>query len=229
MKVINQPKNKNHIIIFSHGTGVRKDDRGLLTDIADALPEAESILFDYYEVDEAQKTLTTCPFSVQVKKLNQIVEEVKINNPVAIIDFIAHSQGTIITALARPDGIRKAVLLAPVFDVGLERTLLRYKDKPGAKINLNGLSKLPPLDGLIRIVPAKYWQEREKTEPIGEYNAFSKKTELIVIEANQDELLAKVDLTDLNHNIKFISLDGDHGFNNEAREPLISAIRKLLL
>ena len=33
-----------HIVIFSHGFGVRKDDRGLLTDIAKEIPEVESVL-----------------------------------------------------------------------------------------------------------------------------------------------------------------------------------------
>ena len=51
-------QNKKHIVIFSHGFGVRKDDLGLLTDIALAIPEVESILFDYYDVDQKNKILT---------------------------------------------------------------------------------------------------------------------------------------------------------------------------
>jgi hypothetical protein len=42
-----------HIVIYSHGFGVRKDDRGLFTDIAATLPSAEHIMFDYNQVDEA--------------------------------------------------------------------------------------------------------------------------------------------------------------------------------
>ena len=54
---------KIHIIIYSHGFGVRKDDNGLLDNIADSLSEAESILFDYYEVDEKEMKMYICSFS----------------------------------------------------------------------------------------------------------------------------------------------------------------------
>jgi len=220
---------KKHIIIYSHGFGTRKDDRGLLTDIADALPEVESILFDYYEIDEVEHTLTTCPFSVQVKKFNQIINKTRVANPEAIIDLICHSQGTIVAALAKPVGIRKTILLAPVFDLDLEHTLARYRFRSDATINLDGISKLPPLDGLIRIVPKEYWQERLTAKPIMEYNAFAKKTEIIVIRANQDQLSPMVDLSGLDSRIKLTSLDGDHNFNSSARDPLIAAVRDLLI
>lgn len=220
---------KKHIIIYSHGFGVRKDDSGLLSDIASSLPEVESILFDYYEIDELKHTITTCPFSVQVEKLNQIVNETRRANPDAVIDLIAHSQGTVVAALAKPEGIRKAVLLAPPFDLGLERTLSRYSSRPDADINLDGVSKLPPLEGLVRIVPKEYWLERVAVKTIPEYNAFAEKTEIIAIEAAQDQLLPKVDLKELSPRIKLISLAGDHNFNSSAREPLIATIRELLI
>jgi hypothetical protein len=44
----------NHIVIFSHGFGVGKDDRGLFTDIADSLKNVESVMFDYNDIDEAK-------------------------------------------------------------------------------------------------------------------------------------------------------------------------------
>ncbi len=49
---------QKHIIIFSHGFGVRKDDLGMLDDIASVFTEAESILFDYFMINDNQKTLT---------------------------------------------------------------------------------------------------------------------------------------------------------------------------
>jgi hypothetical protein len=36
-----------HVIVYSHGFGVRKDDRGLLTDIAKSMPGVDHVLFDY--------------------------------------------------------------------------------------------------------------------------------------------------------------------------------------
>jgi len=222
-------KNTKHIIIYSHGFGVQKDDNGLLIDIAERIPEVESILFDYFEVNESEHKMFICPLSSQVEKLNQIISEVRMVNPKAIIDLVCHSQGTIVAAMAKPDGIRKTILLAPVFDMGLERTLVRYRSKPEAKIDLDGVSEIPSSSGLTRIIPKEYWQERLAVKPFIEYNAFAKKTEIIVIEAKQDQLLPKIDLKELNSRIKLISLDGDHGFSSPARDGLIINIRNLLL
>lgn len=220
---------KKYIVIYSHGFGVRKDDRGLLTGIAQALPEVASVLFDYFDVDEANKTLTTCPPSVQVEKLNRVIREAKESHPEAIIDLIAHSQGTVIAALAQPEGIRKTLFLAPVFDMSIERTLKRYGSRPDAEIHLEGISKLPALDGLTRIVPAAYWEERRTLQPFKEYNVFAEKTELAIIEAGQDEILQKVDLGALSPKVKVTTIDGNHNFNGLAREHLIEKIRDYLL
>ncbi|MFA4942374.1 MAG: YqiA/YcfP family alpha/beta fold hydrolase [Patescibacteria group bacterium] len=217
---------KKHIIIYSHGFGVRKDDLGLLTDIAEAFPEIESMLFDYYEVDEIKKTITTCPISAQVERLNKIINETRKSNPEAIIDLIGHSQGTIAAALAKPEGIRKAIFISTVFDVSLKRTLERYKLKSDVEINLEGVSIIPSSTGLTKIIPAQYWQERVAVEPFKEYNAFAEKTDIVVINANHDEILPKVSLEELSPKIKVIQLDGNHSFDGEDRKNLIETIKK---
>lgn len=224
----NKLSNKNHIIIYSHGFGVRKDDRGLLSDIAASLPEVESILFDYFDINEKDKTITIRPFSTQIKMLNKAIEEARLANPNAIIDLICHSQGTIVAALAKPDKIRKTILLAPVFDMSLKRTITRYHSNPQTQIDLDGISTLPPVDGLTRIVPAQYWLERQKLKTFEEYNSFAAKTEMIVIQANQDEILPKVDLKELSPNIKLMTLDGNHGFHIPDRVGLLAVIKELL-
>ncbi len=220
--------NKKHIVVYSHGFGVRKDDNGLLSDVAEHLPEIESVLFDYYNFDEVNGELLICPTSIQVKKLNQVIDKIKADNPGALIDLIAHSQGAIVAAMAKPSGIRKAILLAPVFDMGLERTLSRYQTKPDAEVNINGTSRIPSSNGITRIIPKEYWQERLNIKPFKEYNDFLEKTEIIVIKANQDELVPAVDLKELNERIKITSLDGDHGFHAPNRIRLIDVISDLL-
>jgi len=218
------PAVKKHIIIFSHGFGVRKDDRGLLTDIASALPECEAILFDYFDVDEVGKTLTIRPLSVQAKMLSETVAQVRASNPEAVIDLIGHSQGTVVAALAQPEGIRKTILLAPVFDMSIERAAQRY----GALLNLEGTTTLYPLDGFTRLVPPEYWAERRNLDTFKAYNFFAEKTELIIIEANQDEVVPKVSLDNLSPKIKQSPLDGDHNFTGTAREPLKRALQSIL-
>lgn len=222
-------KNKKHIVIYSHGFGVQKDDNGLLTDIAEHIPEVESVLFDYYEVDLEENKIFICPISSQVDKLNQVIEDTRKENPEAIIDLIAHSQGTMVAAMARNKNIRKAILLAPTFDMGLERTLNRYKSKEGAKIDLEGTSIIPSSTRLTKIIPKDYWQERVKIKTLFEYGELAKNMEVIAIKAKQDQLLPDVDLDDLGKQMTIISLDGDHGFSPPNREKLLETVRKILL
>lgn len=221
--------NKKHIIIYSHGFAVQKDDMGLFTDIAESMPEVESILFDYYEVNEAENKILTCSFSSQVKKLNEVVDKVRSSYPEAVVDLISHSQGTIVAAMTKPSGIRKTIMISPVFDVDVERSLSRYRLKPGVKIDLDGISEIPSSTGLTKVIPKEYWQERSQIKPFAEYNSFADKTEIIAIEGNQDELLPKVDLGSLDSGIKVISIDGDHNFNGANRMALKELIRKILL
>jgi len=218
-----------HIVIYSHGVAVQKDDNGLFTDIAGAIPEVESILFDYYQVNESGDKIFVCPFSTQIKKLNQVINDIKIANPDAVIDLICHSQGTIVAAMAKPEGIRKTIFLSPVFDMSLQRTLDRYRAKVGTSINLDGISEIPSSNGLTKVIPKEYWQERLLIKPFYEYNQFAGKTEIIAIEANQDQLLPRVDLAELDPRIKVIALDGNHNFDYPNRSKLIETIKILLL
>ena len=50
-----------HVIIYSNGFGVRKEDRGLFTAIAKALPDAQHVMFDYNPIHDESNTLTVKP------------------------------------------------------------------------------------------------------------------------------------------------------------------------
>ncbi len=220
---------QKHIVIFSHGFGVKKDDLGMLTDIADTLENTECILFDYFSVDEENKTLTVTTFSEQVNKLREVYNKVRENNPEAIVDIIGHSQGTLIPVLADLPGIRKTILLNPPFDMGVERTFERYATKPGCEINLEGMSKLYRVGGYERLIPKEYWTERAAIKtPTELFNYYSEKTELTIINANQDTILGDADTSGLNSKVKVISLDGDHNFNGEHRLKLKEVIKEIL-
>ena len=163
---------KKHIIIFSHGFGTRKDDRGLLTDIAKNLQETDSILFDYNGVNEEENTLTVHPLTEQAKMLTGVIEQARRQNPEAIIDLIGHSQGCLAIALAQPLGIHKTIFITPSLDNDIEHTINMFKDRLGTVINLQAISKLVRKDGTITLVPAEFWMERKKIQHISLYNKF---------------------------------------------------------
>jgi hypothetical protein len=227
-------KKNKHIIIFSHGFGTKKDDRGLLSGpsgIAESIISGnlETILFDYNEIDEVNNKITVKPLSEQVKILEKVINEFREKNPEAVIDIIAHSQGCLVPAKLLPNGIRKTILLAPSFDVNNERMINLFKDNFNTSINLDGVSKLGRKDGTITIVPSLYWKDRQNMNPIFLYNEFSKITDLIIINANQDDIHSNLSIEGLAKNIKVLNINGDHNFDGEYRDYLIKIIKEIIL
>lgn len=220
---------KPHVIIFSHGFGVRKDGRGLFTDIARALNNTESVLFDYNEFNEEQNTLTVRPLSQQAVILKRVLEETVQSNPEATIDLVCHSQGCIVAGLAKPEGIRKIVLLAPPFDISTDRTVKTFGSRPGAEINLDGVSKFPRRDGSVTLVPKEYWADRQGIKPTDLYNQLATLAELTVIKATRDEVLGEEDSSKLNPKVHVIEIDSNHDFTGEARGKLLSVLVRRLV
>ena len=147
-----------HIVIFSHGFGTKKDDRGLLSGehgIAEMIYGLgiETILFDYNDIDEATNTITVKPLRTQVKMLKGVIDKTKEENPGAIVDIIANSQGCLVPASLLPQGIRKTILISPSLNVDNQRMINLFKDHPDTIINLEGVSRLGRKDGTTTIVP----------------------------------------------------------------------------
>lgn len=225
---------KKHIVIFSHGFGTKKDDRGLfsgLHGIAEslALENIKVILFDYNDIDEEKNIITVKPLNTQVKILDSFINKSRKKYKDVIIDIIAHSQGCLVPALLLPNGIRKVVLIAPSLNVDNQRMINLFKDHPDTNIDINGISKLGRKDGTMTIVPSLYWIDREKADPTPLYNKLSGITDLTMIIAKQDDILRNSGVSGLNNNIKIINLDGDHNFNGVNRNGLIKMVKKIIL
>ncbi len=216
-----------HVIVFSHGFGVERDARGMFSDISAAFPESESILFDYNVLDREKNTLTVRPISEQKDILLAEVAKVKEAFPGATIDIIAHSLGSVVTALASPAGIRKVILLAPPLELA-SSSLQRFADRPGSIIDPDGLSRLARRDGSFTLVPAAFWQERAAIDPVALFNTFADKTDLTIIFANQDDVVSDEKKHLLGSDIHTLGIDGDHDFRFEHRAGLLSTLKTLL-
>lgn len=68
---------KNNCIVYSHGFGVRNDDRCLFTDIAEVFSDTTHIMFDFNEFDEHSNTLIARPFEKKAVMLDQQIETVR--------------------------------------------------------------------------------------------------------------------------------------------------------
>lgn len=215
---------KKHVIIYSHGFGVRKDDRGLFTDIADSLPGTEHIMFDYSQIDDAANTLTVAPLTDQAKRLQQVVAEARTNNPDAIIDLIAHSQGCILAAIAQPAGLRKVVFTAPPPDADVEDKIRRWKVRYGTQFTTEDTSYLERKDGSTTIVPREFWASLKDLDVQELYCALAENAGLTIVTASQDEVLGEVVFNALSSKIKVIEMATGHNFEGEGRQKLIDII-----
>lgn len=213
-----------HIIVYSHGFGVRKDDRGLFTDIAKSLPEAEHIMFDYNEFDNSQNTLVARPLDQQVDMLLTQLKRLEADD--VTIDIIAHSQGCIVTTLASPKNIRKTIFLAPPAQLlGLEKKEV-YASRPDTMTDAEGTMYMPHRDGSTTIIKEDYWKSREGIKPLNLYNNFSKHTTITIVSATKDEVLPDTDYTGLSEKVKLVEIEANHDFTGQYRQQLLDHVSK---
>lgn len=215
-----------HIILYSHGFGVEKDDRGLFTDIAKSMPDILHVLFDYNIIDHTKNELIVSSLRAQSRKLREVYEEVKKNNPDAIIDIVAHSQGCIIVAIQNLDGVRNTIFLAPPDSIDKERLKATFS-RPGAVINFESNSFIPRRDGTTTIIPPDYWNSINLN--INKlYDLLAEKTNLTIVEAYDDEVLGLTDFSHFNEKINLKGLRTDHNFAGESRDQVVKLVKEVL-
>lgn len=218
----------DHFIIYSHGFGVKKDDRGLFTDIAHSLQNVQHIMFEYNEIDEEHNTLVACPLDEQAEKLNGKIAKLQRDYPDAIIDVIAHSQGCVAAAIAKPSGIRNVIFLAPPAQfLGLEKREI-YAMRPDTITENDGTLRMPRRDGSTTIIREDYWRSREDIVPIELYNQLARLTNLTIITATNDEVLTNTDFTGLSDKVSLIKQPANHDFAGDSRRVLIETVSELL-
>ncbi|MCL2038079.1 hypothetical protein FWG95_03735 [Candidatus Saccharibacteria bacterium] len=218
----------NHIIIYSHGFGVKYDDRGLFTDIAAAFSDTEHIMFNYNDIDEANNTMTARPFDKQAQILTEVFEKVRHDNSTATIDLICHSQGCITAALAELD-VRRTIFLTPPMRVFSPDSDIFIKYP--ATTDEDGTMHWPRRDGTTTIIGPDYWQSSSQLGGgiVELYNRLAQLTKLSVIGAGQDEILGPVDYAKIDKNIGVALVDeADHNFKGESRTELIGRIEKII-
>lgn len=217
-----------HYIIYSHGFGVDKTDRGLLSDIAASIPEAKHILFDYNEIDITNNTLTVNPLQEQVRRLREKLKNLD-DGEEKIIDIIAHSQGCVVAALAKPHNVRNIICLAPPDSLSVDRMVAVFGSRPGSQIDLEGESRIPRRDGTTTIVTKQYWQSI-KLDVIKLYNQLPNLVEKVQFYiATDDEVLGMTNFDKTDENIELIQVLGNHDFTGEARTKITKLIKEALM
>jgi pimeloyl-ACP methyl ester carboxylesterase len=215
-----------HVVVYSHGFGVRKDDRGLFTDIANAMPEADHIMFDYNLIDEDANTLTVSPLQVQVQKLKEQLSKVDSD---ATVDLVAHSQGCVVAALAKPQNVRRIICLAPPDNVEVDRLVNFFGSRDGSIVDLEGQSRIPRRDGSTTIIPAAYWQSLHGLNVIRLYNRLPDLAKIKFLIANEDEVLGMTNFDKTDERIDLVQIGGNHDFTDDDRKSLVDIVKNELV
>lgn len=218
----------NKIIIFSHGFGVRKDSRGMFTEIASWFPDFQCIFFDYNKLPD-EHTIVVSRFLDQAKRFLEILLETRNKNPQAKIFIVTHSQGAIPVSLAETNKIliEKIVLLAPATSTDINKTIEYFKRYPNTSINLDGESVLERRDGTKTIVPKEFWEDKKKYDPVPLYNNLSLVQKVSIIFADGDDVVINHP-ENLSKDIEIFHVNADHNFNSEARGELKKVLINIL-
>jgi len=218
-----------HIVIYSHGFGVRKDDRGLFRAVAKAMPEATHILFDYSPFNASSKTLTVKPFNEQAQKLRKVINTARADHPGAVIDLVCHGQGCVPVGILKPRDIRKIIMIAPPDDVSETVLTAQLSAQLGATIDVETRIRIAQPDGDTVVVRPEYWQGLADIIPVKLYNRLAKFTKLRIINARHDEVLTPRSFERLDPGISAVTLDGGHDFaEGESRSRLLHILQKEL-
>ncbi len=218
----------NHIVVYSHGFGVEKDDRGFFYDISQSLLNTKHVMFNYNKINRVNNTITVNSLSKQSKKLEEVYSKIRNENNHSVIDLICHSQGCVVAANTNLSGIRKTIFLAPPDNLDLKRIPDLY-NRPDTTIDIDRESRITRRDGSITIVPKEYWDSIRNIDIFKLYNSFSNNTELTIIKAIKDEILGITNFSNLKHQVKIKELKADHNFYGESRKQVKTIIKNILM
>jgi hypothetical protein len=155
-----------HIVIFSHGFGVRKEDRGLFSAIATALPDAKSVMFNYNPINEQSNTLTAEPLDEQARKLRKVINTTRAEYPDAIIDLVCHSQGCVVAGIVKPRGIRKVIMITPPDDISQAAVVKSLGRRDETPLDVTVRTRLSRSDGSTTVIHPDYWQSLAGLNPV---------------------------------------------------------------
>jgi hypothetical protein len=131
--------------------------------------------------------------------------------------------------MAAHANVRKTLFLAPPARfAGINEKIKQMSERPGTKIEEDKTVSYPRRDGSMTIVTPEYWQSRDGIVPMQLFNILAKLTELVIVSANQDEVLGVTDFSDLLPGIEVIQLDANHDFTDRARAKLLECIKERL-
>ena len=219
-------RNGTPMVVFSHGFGVKRDSRGMFTDIANALPkEWGYVMFDYNHLNEQEVTLA--PYSKQVEMLRHVIEFAAKHSPT--VHLIGHSMGAITASLLSSLVPEKVILLAPPLHGPSKSSHNSWAERPGAHYEGTTLI-VPRRDGTTSRIPQQFFDEAKSVDCLRSISRYAEQKKLTVIQALEEDIIKDTELYDtlINDTLDLIKLSGNHNFDSPHRTKLLSKIADIL-
>ncbi len=210
-------------LILVHGFGVKRDARGMFTDIENAVSDHMlSVRGDFSET-KAESTRAV-PLSAQTSRINRITDYVRDTFHPEQVIYVGHSQGCIAIAQMPLEG-KKIILLAPPMASPYERFIKTPGwQRPGSTLNVEGESVLMRSDKSVTEVGADFWEDAKKIDAEKLYAELAARNEVKIVLAGADQVLGQEEVPE---GLEKSSIgNADHDFTGPARAELIQALRK---
>lgn len=201
---------------------MRADSAGMFTDIAEAFPDRDFTMFDYYEI-KPNGDQTIRSLDDQAKILQQHIDAA----PDGDIILLCHSQGSTVAGLVDLARVTKVVLLAPPVEFDRSGLINRLRHRKGARLNPYGISTVPRSDGTTMTIPVEYMDSIEAHDRLELYQNIASVVPTTIIRALGDEILGLTDFDDL-VNATHVDVEADHNFTKQGRSRLINALKGIL-
>ena len=204
-------------VVMVHGFGTSKHETaGYFDDVSESLIKNgfRVIRFDFSGYGKSEGKQEEVCYSKQVEDLKRILSYVK-ENFLEDTYLFSQSMGTWVTSLCSPSGIKKTIFTGiPNHDTNglIDRFVNRFSTRPGAIMNIKGISLMPRSSGEIQKIGQRFWQEIQSLDPVGVVREFSQKTKLLIVHWESDEIIGKDNLEAYNAipTLKSMWLPGDH-------------------
>jgi putative redox protein len=209
-------------VIMVHGFGTDKHETAkYFDDISSALVRDgyRVVRFDLSGYGKSEGTEDNACYSKHVEDL-QIVIDYVASSYSEPINIFAQSMGCFVTALTQPCNISKIIMTGiPNSNTQaiIDRVVKRFGSRPGAKLDLDGISLLPRSTGQIQKIGSRFWSDIKKLRPVQEIDRLSHHTDLHIIHWKSDEVLG-TDYLDEYDQIKTLRsywLPGNHSVTNK--------------
>lgn len=179
-------------------------------------------MFDYNEVKPSGDTVVVS-LDQQAKKL-----QAQIDASTEKVTLLCHSQGSVIAGLVDLSNVAQVMLLAPPVNMSMQRVINKMLNRPGSKINPDGLSELPRTDGTTTYLPQAYLQSLDKYMPMELYQHIADTIPTVIVRATNDEVVGLTNVNEITGATHY-DIAADHNFGRDSRRELLAIIDQELL